>query len=129
MNATARQNARPSTPAAAASASPQGEAVEVSILGQIYVLRTSRDSVSTVRQAAGRVDQEMTLIRDQGKIRARERTAVLAALTLAVELETAPPPATVDERELHTQRERLHQLLDRLDDAMRLAPPVKDDQG
>lgn len=102
--------------AAAPSATP--DAVEVSILGQTYILRTSRDGVATVRQAAARVDQEMSHIRDLGKIRARERTAVLAALNLAVELETAPPPATVDERDLLSQRDRLQGLISKLDNAI-----------
>jgi cell division protein ZapA len=44
-------------------------------------------------QAVSRVDQEMCAIRDAGRIRARERIAVLAALNLAYQLVQAPSSA------------------------------------
>ena len=46
------------------------------------------------RNAVAAVDNEMTLIRDAGKVKARERIAVLAALNLAFQLaekSNAPP--------------------------------------
>jgi len=57
--------------------------VEVSIMGQSYVLACPPGEEDALRQAVVEVDREMCSIRDLGKIRARERIAVLAALNLA----------------------------------------------
>ena len=40
------------------------------------------------------VDREMSAIRDAGKVKARERIAVLAALNLAYQLADRPPRAS-----------------------------------
>lgn len=66
--------------------------VEVTILGQGYVLGCPEGGESRLQSAVAAVDQEMTAIRDGGKVRARERIAVLAALNLAYQL-SAPAPA------------------------------------
>jgi cell division protein ZapA len=60
--------------------------VEVTILGQTYILGCPDDGQSALQQAVGMVDREMCAIRDAGKIKARERIAVLAALNLAYRL-------------------------------------------
>jgi cell division protein ZapA len=57
--------------------------LEVSIMGQSYVLACPVGEQEALRQAVAEVDREMCSIRDLGKIRARERIAVLAALNLA----------------------------------------------
>jgi cell division protein ZapA len=43
-----------------------------------------------LHMAVGTVDQEMSAIRDAGKVKARERMAVLAALNLAYRLAERP---------------------------------------
>jgi cell division protein ZapA len=60
--------------------------VEVSILGQVYMLGCPEGGEALLGAAVAAVDQEMTAIRDGGKVKARERIAVLAALNLAYQL-------------------------------------------
>jgi cell division protein ZapA len=60
--------------------------LEVSILGQVYVLGCPDGGESLLTAAVAAVDREMTTIRDSGKVKARERIAVLAALNLAYQL-------------------------------------------
>ena len=60
--------------------------VEVSILGQVYVLGCPEGGETLLSTAVAAVDREMTIIRDAGKVKARERIAVLAALNLAYQL-------------------------------------------
>lgn len=68
--------------------------VEVSILGQAYMLGCPEGGEELLRTAVAAVDREMSAIRDAGKLRARERIAVLAALNLAYQLaERGPAPA------------------------------------
>jgi len=70
--------------------------VEVSILGQVYMLGCPEGGETLLAAAVASVDKEMTTIRDSGKVRARERIAVLAALNLAYQLAergAAPAPA------------------------------------
>ena len=66
--------------------------VEVTILGQSYLLGCPDGGEATLREAVVAVDREMSAIRDGGKVKARERIAVLAALNLAFAL--AERPAT-----------------------------------
>lgn len=69
--------------------------VEVTILGQSYLLGCPDGGEATLREAVVAVDREMSAIRDGGKVKARERIAVLAALNLAYALaeRPAPPPS------------------------------------
>ncbi|MEY2730605.1 MAG: cell division protein ZapA [Betaproteobacteria bacterium] len=78
--------------------------VEVTILGQSYLLACPDDGKEALLQAVATVDREMSAIRDAGKVKARERMAVLAALNLAYRLaerdlsaEPRPYPASQDE--------------------------------
>jgi cell division protein ZapA len=57
--------------------------IEVTIMGQSYVLACPEDGEELLRQAVSQVDREMIAIRRAGKVKARERIAVLAALNLA----------------------------------------------
>jgi len=57
--------------------------VEVSILGQAYTLGCPDGGEELLAKAVASVDREMTQIRTAGKVKARERIAVLAALNLA----------------------------------------------
>lgn len=60
--------------------------VEVQIMGTGYVLGVPEGGEARLQSAVRRVDAAMCRIRDAGKIRARDRIAVLAALNLAFEL-------------------------------------------
>ncbi len=60
--------------------------LEVQIMGQSYLLGAPEGGESKLLEAVERVDTAMCKIRDAGKVRARERIAVLAALNLAFEL-------------------------------------------
>ena len=60
--------------------------MEVSIMGQIYLLACPEGGDAVLAEAVTRVDREMCAIRDAGKVKARERIAVLAALNLGYQL-------------------------------------------
>ncbi len=60
--------------------------IEVSILGQAYTLGCPEGGEEFLARAVASVDREMTTIREGGKVKARERIAVLAALNLAYQI-------------------------------------------
>lgn len=96
--------------------------IEVSIMGQSYLLGCPEGGEPRLREAVSQVDREMCAIRDSGKLKARERIAVLAALNLAYALsdpaaKQAPAaPARVDV-DLPAP-EYLNNLIARLDTAL-----------
>lgn len=104
--------------------------IEVHILQQSYLLSCPEGHESRLLEAVERVDTAMTRIRDAGKVRARERIAVLAALNLAFEVadrEAAAPaapapaaaPASPPEPALADgDEQRLRHLVHRLDEAL-----------
>ena len=63
---------------------------EVTILGQSYILGCPDGGEALLSAAVASVDREMSAIRDAGKVKARERIAVLAALNLAYQLADRP---------------------------------------
>jgi cell division protein ZapA len=65
--------------------------LEVTILGQSYILGCPEGGEQSLLAAVAQVDREMSAIRDAGKVKARERMAVLAALNLAYQLAERPP--------------------------------------
>ncbi|MFY8086233.1 MAG: cell division protein ZapA [Rubrivivax sp.] len=67
--------------------------MEFTILGQGYILGCEEGGEVMLKAAAETVDREMSGIRDGGKIKARERIAVLAALNLAYRLAQKADPA------------------------------------
>lgn len=72
--------------------------IEATILGQSYKLACPAGREAQLREAVAIVDREMSSIRDAGKVKARDRMAVLAALNLAfqrAEQSAAPAPASV----------------------------------
>jgi cell division protein ZapA len=84
--------------------------VEVTILGQSYLLACPEGGETLLQTAVASVDREMSGIRDAGKVKARERIAVLAALNLAYRLAEAPravaaPAAAVEGGEPHAHGE------------------------
>ncbi|MEY4764343.1 MAG: hypothetical protein RI907_1016 [Pseudomonadota bacterium] len=70
--------------------------IEVAIMGQSYRLGCPEGGEERLKLAVSQVDREMCAIRDSGKLKARERIAVLAALNLAYLLHEPrnAPPAT-----------------------------------
>ena len=64
--------------------------MEVTIMGQSYLLGCPEGGEAALSKAVAQVDREMCGIRDAGRIKARERIAVLAALNLAYQLAEQP---------------------------------------
>ena len=60
--------------------------LEVQIMGQTYLLGCPEGGDARLLEAVERVDTAMCKIRDAGKVRARDRIAVLAALNLAFDV-------------------------------------------
>ncbi|MEX8517152.1 MAG: cell division protein ZapA [Leptothrix sp. (in: b-proteobacteria)] len=71
--------------------------LEVTIMGQSYILACPAGRETMLLEAVGAVDREMCAIRDAGKVKARERIAVLAALNLAYALAEQQQPAAADD--------------------------------
>jgi len=67
--------------------------IEVTIMGQSYLLGCPDGGETSLLEAVASVDREMCAIRDAGKVKARERIAVLAALNLAFALAERPLPS------------------------------------
>ena len=71
--------------------------VEVTILGQGYILGCPDNGEALLSAAVAAVDREMSAFRNAGKVKARDRIAVLAALNLAYQIaergNAAPAPA------------------------------------
>jgi cell division protein ZapA len=67
--------------------------MEVSIMGQSYILGCPEGGETSLLEAVSNVDREMTAIREAGRVKSRERIAVLAALNLAYALAERPPAA------------------------------------
>ena len=67
--------------------------LEVQIMGQSYLLGCPENGDARMLDAVNRVDIAMCKIRDGGKIKARDRIAVLAALNLAFDIPERPPVA------------------------------------
>ncbi len=66
--------------------------IEVTIMGQSYLLGCPAGGEASLLAAVNQVDREMCAIRDTGRVKARERIAVLAALNLAYALAERPAP-------------------------------------
>jgi cell division protein ZapA len=100
--------------------------LEVQIMGQSYLLGCPEGGEARLREAVLRVDEAMCKIRDAGKVRARDRIAVLAALNLAFDLADKVEPSVSDfdattvsaSGTITAENEVLRTLLGRLDDAL-----------
>jgi cell division protein ZapA len=95
--------------------------IEVQIMGQSYLLACPPGGESALIDAVERVDTTMCRIRDAGKVKARDRIAVLASLNLAFEL------SQMDADRLHGNvvqpadtaiQTRLEALVQQLDNAL-----------
>ena len=86
--------------------------MEVTIMGQSYLLGCPEGGEAALTAAVTQVDREMSAIRDAGKVKARERIAVLAALNLAYQLaETPREKAAVSTPEIDALVKRLDEAL------------------
>jgi len=70
---------------------PTIKQVEVQIMGQSYTLACPSDGETALLEAVEKVDSAMCRIRDAGKVKARDRIAVLASLNIAYELSHKGP--------------------------------------
>ncbi len=99
--------------------------IEVQILGQVYMLGCPDGGETLLRSAVTAVDREMLVIKEAGKVRARERIAVLAALNLAYQLAergpATPPTGTATQQDetdtAHTDAS-IDALVRRIDEAL-----------
>jgi cell division protein ZapA len=101
--------------------------LEVQIMGQSYLLGCPENGDARMLDAVNRVDIAMCKIRDVGKIKARDRIAVLAALNLAFELPersvglaVASLPTEPAALNTNASQPQLTALLHRLDTALGL---------
>ena len=85
--------------------------MEVTIMGQSYLLGCPEGGEAALTSAVAQVDREMSAIRDAGKVKARERIAVLAALNLAYQLAETPRAMPVSTPELDALVKRLDEAL------------------
>ena len=95
--------------------------LEVQIMGQSYLLGCPPDGDARLLDAVNRVDIAMCKIRDSGKIKARDRIAVLAALNLAFEIpEPSAPANPLPSKQVVIPQDdmQLSLLLRRLDQAL-----------
>jgi cell division protein ZapA len=93
--------------------------MEVTIMGQSYLLGCPEGGEASLTRAVNQVDREMSAIRDAGKIKARERIAVLAALNLAYQLAERPESATATAAPAKGDTPpELETLIRRLDEAL-----------
>ena len=100
--------------------------LEVQIMGQSYLLGCPDGGEAQLLKAVQRVDAGMCKIRDAGKVRARDRIAVLAALNLAFDVVSAngtlpsdmalesSPPLTLNRRQSDRVLEPLIKRLDKV---------------
>ena len=101
--------------------------LEVQIMGQSYLLACPEGGDQRMLEAVERVDTAMCRIRDAGKVKARDRIAVLAALNLAFDVSDrgaaagATPsvlPVNGNANGHDAADPRLAQLMQRLDGAL-----------
>lgn len=101
--------------------------IEVQIMGQSYLLGCPDGGEAQLREAVDRVDAAMCKIRDAGKVKARDRIAVLASLNLAFDLAAqqaaaaaapAPIAAPRAEESAGDADPQAAQLIQRLDQAL-----------
>lgn len=92
--------------------------LEVQIMGQSYLLGCPEGGEGRLLEAVERVDTAMCKIRDAGKVKARDRIAVLAALNLAFDVPTPAPAMPVAASSEQAHDPRLTALVRRLDDVL-----------
>ena len=91
--------------------------IEAHIMGQTYMLACPEGSEEHMEQSVQRVDDAMCKIRDAGKIRARDRIAVLAALNIAFDLVERERNADSADGDA-LQHPRMQSLLQRMEELL-----------
>jgi cell division protein ZapA len=91
--------------------------IEVTILGQSYILGCPEGGERSLLAAVQHVDTEMHAIRSAGRVKARERIAVLAALNLAYALAERPATPSDAGADAATAA-KIDALVHRLDEAL-----------
>ena len=106
---------------------PANKQIEVQIMGQSYLLGCPEGGEGRLLEAVEKVDTAMCRIRDAGKVKARDRIAVLAALNLAFDIAdreqraataAAPAAAPAVQAGGDLADPRLAALIQRLDGAL-----------
>jgi cell division protein ZapA len=92
--------------------------IEVTIMGQSYILGCPEGGEQSLLEAVGSVDREMSAIRDAGKVKARERIAVLAALNLAYALAERPAAEAAPKLSSSSVNTDVNALIRRIDQAL-----------
>jgi cell division protein ZapA len=104
--------------------------LEVQIMGQSYLLAAPEGGEQRLLTAVEKVDTAMCRIRDAGKVKARDRIAVLAALNLAFETDlssaqnasssptSAASPPAASSHQHYGPDPRLSALMAKLDQAL-----------
>jgi cell division protein ZapA len=92
--------------------------LEVTIMGQSYLLACPDGGERSLLAAVSEVDREMSAIRDAGKVKARERIAVLAALNLAYALAQRPARAGASPASPSAGSTDMDALIRRIDQAL-----------
>ena len=92
--------------------------LDVTIMGQSYVLACPEDGETSLREAVALVDREMSTIRAKGKVRSRERIAVLAALNLAYEASAQGSAPAANARTSSNDQSHIDALIRKLDQAL-----------
>ncbi|HJV95527.1 MAG TPA: cell division protein ZapA [Albitalea sp.] len=92
--------------------------MEVTIMGQSYILGCPEGGEQSLLAAVNNVDREMSAIRDAGKVKARERIAVLAALNLAYALAERPSSTSSSSDALTSGGADIDALIRRVDQAL-----------
>jgi len=112
-----------------ATTATSAKQIEVQIMGQSYLLACPPGGESALIDAVERVDTTMCRIRDAGKVKARDRIAVLASLNLAFQLSemdadrlrsnaaTASLASALEPGD-HAIQTRMEELVRRLDNAL-----------
>jgi cell division protein ZapA len=92
--------------------------LEVTIMGQSYILGCPEGGEHSLLSAVASVDKEMSAIRDAGRVKARERIAVLAALNLAYQLAERPSAPAAEAATATKSSADLDALIRRVDAAL-----------
>lgn len=87
--------------------------LEVQIMDQSYTLSCPENGEAALQAAVAKVDAAMCAIRDAGKIKSRDRIAVLACLNIAHEIHEQQ--SALDET---ARQQRLSSLIERLDQTL-----------
>ncbi len=92
--------------------------LEVQIMGQSYLLGCPEGGEPQLLDAVSRVDKAMCKIRDAGKVKSRDRIAVLAALNLAFEMPDAVYSTSNNSPNPTEDDSQIQALIEKIDSAL-----------